>query len=35
MAKQILFGNDGRQKLTAGMQTLAKAVSVACRRPYE
>ena len=27
MAKQILFGNDGRQKLTAGMQTLAKAVS--------
>jgi chaperonin GroEL len=27
MAKQILFDNDGRQKLTAGMQTLAKAVS--------
>ena len=27
MAKQILFDNDGRQKLTAGMQTLARAVS--------
>ncbi|MEC7775103.1 MAG: chaperonin GroEL [Planctomycetota bacterium] len=27
MAKQILFDSDGRQKLTAGMQTLAKAVS--------
>ena len=26
MAKQILFGNDGRQKLTAGMQPLARAV---------
>ena len=27
MAKQILFDSDGRQKLTAGMQILARAVS--------
>ncbi|MCZ6792454.1 MAG: chaperonin GroEL [Planctomycetota bacterium] len=26
MAKQILFGQEGRQKLSAGMQTLAQAV---------
>lgn len=27
MAKQILFGNDARQKLVAGVNTLAKAVT--------
>lgn len=26
MAKQMLFGNDARQKLAAGVNTLAQAV---------